>query len=454
LEARINILSILTHAFQINRHIFCISFFKDLLCIYPFFTDLLPVIPYNVCMDSSSLLPAMLSAYQNAIKPGQSATSSNDAKKALQDFNTMLRVSMEEQLTSMIASSNADDGSSSDLTSANDPMSSSLSGLSDISSLLNQMNTSGNTGDSNSLLNSLLSAGSSGGNSTTASMLASLLGNSAAGSSTNGALSLLSSLSGAENQMGVSALSGIAGSSNNNLSNLLSSLPGLSNTAYQQLLSRQNSSSNKTATMAMLPLDARAAHINQFEADLKSGGDGVNDDCGPTSLVMALHELGLHAAGETTSSTPGQSIDLARISMVNNPTKDGIDAQGHYSDAEHNTFTDFTEIQRGAQAAGAKTTALNASASDIMHALQEGGRVVASGTFVGKSPLPWTGDRGFDNQTAPGNATGHFVEVSSYDTFTKLFTINDPARSAPHQVSAATLDYFMSGNAGAMAVRA
>jgi len=424
---------------------------KDLSRLYPIFTDSTSVLPYNIFMDSNTILPAMLTAYQNAIKPGQSAASSSDAKKALQDFNTMLRISMEEQLTSMLAASSADDSSSSDSSSSDNPMGSALSGLTSMSSLLGQSGVSGASSTS-SLLNSLLGTGSTTDSSGTAALLSSLLGSSA----TSAASSLLSSLSGAENQMGLSALTGLNGSSSNDLSSLLGSQSGLA--AYQKLLARQVQNGYSTVSqnkdIAMLPMDAVTAHINQFSADLSSGGDGVNDDCGPTSLVMALHELGLRASGETNSTTQGQSIDLARLSMANSTTKDGVDAQGRYSDAEHNTFTDFSEIKRGAQAAGAKTAAITPSAADIMHALQEGGRVVVSGTFLGKSPLPWTGDRGFDNQTAPGNATGHFVEVSSYDPFTKLFTINDPARSAPHQVSAATLDYFMSGNAGAMALRA
>jgi hypothetical protein len=281
-------------------------------------------------------------------------------------------------------------------------------------------------------------------------MLANLLSGQ---NSSSGANSLFSSLSSADNLMGLSTLSGLG--SNTTASTVV---PGLSNASYEQLLAQQvlkeYQSSSKTNSGSILPMDAQAAHINQFTADLQAGGDGANTDCGPASLVMALHELGLRVAGESSSSTAGQSIDLARLSMVNDSSKDGIDARGYYSDAEHNTLTNFEDIKRGAQAAGAKTLTVSPNASDIMHALQEGGKVVVSGTFTGKSPLPWTGDSGSDNQTAPGNAGEHVVEVSSYDAFTKLFTINDPARSAPHQVSAATLEYFMSGNAGAMAIRA
>ena len=49
---------------------------------------------------------------------------------------------------------------------------------------------------------------------------------------------------------------------------------------------------------------AQGLQINQFAADKEMGGDGVNSNCGPTSLVMALRGLGLsiHGEGETTSN--------------------------------------------------------------------------------------------------------------------------------------------------------
>ncbi len=138
--------------------------------------------------------------------------------------------------------------------------------------------------------------------------------------------------------------------------------------------------------------------------------------------------------------------------MANNHAKDGVDARGRRVDAEHNTFTDFNDLRRGAAAAGAKSKSLAPTLSNIKQALEDGSSVIVSGTFVGKYPLPWTGDRGFDNHSAPGNATAHLIEVSAYDPSKKLFTIHDPARSRSNQVTASALRNFMSGNAGAMAV--
>lgn len=39
--------------------------------------------------------------------------------------------------------------------------------------------------------------------------------------------------------------------------------------------------------------DARKIHINQFDAEISVGGDGVNANCGPTSLAIGLHVLGI-----------------------------------------------------------------------------------------------------------------------------------------------------------------
>jgi hypothetical protein len=184
-------------------------------------------------------------------------------------------------------------------------------------------------------------------------------------------------------------------------------------------------------------------HINQFLAELQVGGDGRNSNCGPTSLVMALHQLGLRVAGETSDTSDGEDVDLARRSMVASSARDGVDANGNRVEGEHSTYTNFSDLARGAAAAGAKSQIIKASAAGIQSALQNGASVIASGTFVGKYPLPWTGDRGIDNNSAPGAATAHLIEVSSYDPSSNTFTIDDPARSQAAQVSAASLEHFM-----------
>jgi hypothetical protein len=199
-------------------------------------------------------------------------------------------------------------------------------------------------------------------------------------------------------------------------------------------------------------LSGQSVHINQFAAEISVGGDGANANCGPTSLTIALHALGLKVAGETASTSSGQAVDLARKSMAVDASKDGVDSSGNRIESEHSTFTNFAELKRGARAAGAAVRDINPSASTIQTALESGAKVIISGTFVGKSPLPWTGDRGSDNQSAPGGATAHIVAVTGYDAQSGTFTVNDPARNTVIQVDAETLQYFMQGNAGAIAI--
>jgi len=138
--------------------------------------------------------------------------------------------------------------------------------------------------------------------------------------------------------------------------------------------------------------------------------------------------------------------------MASSSAKDGVDARGNRVESEHSTFTDFNDLARGAKAAGATTKRLTPDPTNIIQARKDGASVIVSGTFTGKSPLPWTGDRGSDNQSAPGNAGAHLIEVSAYDSETQLFTIHDPARKKAHQVSAAALKSFTAGNAGALAL--
>jgi hypothetical protein len=232
---------------------------------------------------------------------------------------------------------------------------------------------------------------------------------------------------------------------------------------YEQMLSLQVQTGTSPTTLdttnTASPVNALSKnetsnvhHINQFTAELQVGGNGANANCGPTALVMALHQLGIRVAGETAGTNDGQAVDLARRSMAASSAKDGVDANGKRVDREHSTWTNFRELARGAAAAGAKSESITADAAGIQSALKSGASVIVSGTFAGKSPLPWTGDRGKDNNSAPGGATGHFVEVSSYDPATNTFLINDPARNQAHRVNAANLERFMSGNAGAMAI--
>lgn len=197
---------------------------------------------------------------------------------------------------------------------------------------------------------------------------------------------------------------------------------------------------------------AARLQINQFDAEKQVGGDGVNSNCGPTSLVMALRGLGLSLPGESSTGKVGELVDLARKVMTNDSSRDGVTSNGKRAENEHNLYTDFDDLKRGARAAGASTRMIAEDAQSILSALRSGARVIVSGTFAGKTNLPWTGDRGPDNNSAPGNATMHIVTVSGYNQESGRFIINDPARRTPVEVTGSELERFMSGNAGAMAI--
>lgn len=261
-------------------------------------------------------------------------------------------------------------------------------------------------------------------------------------------LSMLSSLG--MDSSGLFGASDTSGSSSN-------LFPGM-DSLMEQLLSRQIQSDTDGNSLTQLfgsstaPL-GKAMQLNQFDGEKQVGGDGINSNCGPTSLVMALHQQGLRVAGETSTTSSGKAIELARKSMAANSSYDGVDSRGRLSEAENNIYTDFDDLTRGAQAAGASARRISPTISGITRAIQSGSSVIISGTFAGKSPLPWMGDRGSDNSSAPGNAANHIVLVSGYNASTLSFTINDPSRSTPIQVSANSLTRFMEGNAGAMTIR-
>lgn len=214
----------------------------------------------------------------------------------------------------------------------------------------------------------------------------------------------------------------------------------------EQLMSMQIAGGDERISLLE---SASSIHINQFEAERSRGGDGSNANCGPASLAMALR-----AVGAVPASLPaGSLVDTARQLMIDDSSRDGVDASGVRVDWEHNSYTSLAEIARGAMRAGVIAHRIAPDSSSIIQALQAGGSVIVSGTFRGKEFLPWTGDSAGDFSRAPGGATEHFVLVSGYDERTGRVIINDPARQSPLSVYPHTLDLFMRGNEGALAIR-
>lgn len=198
------------------------------------------------------------------------------------------------------------------------------------------------------------------------------------------------------------------------------------------------------------PMEAAALiQINQFEAELQVGGDGINANCGPASLAMAMRALG---SAPYYASMNGSLVDYARTLMIDESSRDGVDSNGSRVEWEHNAYTSLSEIAKGAVKAGLSTNRLSPSSTSIIRAIQSGAKVVVSGTFRGKNPLPWTGDTERDYNRSPGGATEHFILVSGYDERSGKLIINDPARQTPLSVYPFQLDRFMEGNEGALAI--
>ncbi len=218
----------------------------------------------------------------------------------------------------------------------------------------------------------------------------------------------------------------------------------------QQINQQSDQQANASGDINLM--QAAKYHINQFAAEIQVGGDGRNANCGPTSLVIALHSLGMQLPGESTGMSVGQVVDLARRLMVADSGRDGVDSRGGRAEAEHNAYTNFEDLMRGALSAGARALRITPTAESVRAVLERGGRVILSGTFEGKYPPPWTGDRGSDNNSAPGGATRHLIAVTGYDRQNGLFIVNDPARRTPVAVSATALEDFIHGNAGALAL--
>lgn len=281
-----------------------------------------------------------------------------------------------------------------------------------------------------------------------------------------GALMLGSRLfSGNKSEAGSLATSAFSGSDQTILSSLLVQFieqmlsRAVNDAQEQEPKEKSKDQSRSEETLASIPkkrniatIKSNFAHINQFKAEIQAGGDGRNANCGPTSLTMGLHALGLRVLGETEETSSGKAVDLARKSMCVDAARDGVDSTGRRVESEHSTFTNFTDLARGAKAAGARIQFISPNAVSIKNALLKNGKVIISGTFVGKSPLPWTGDRGGDNQSAPGGATAHIVAITGYDEQRGTFTVNDPARLSSLEVDGAALNAFMRGNAGALAI--
>ena len=255
----------------------------------------------------------------------------------------------------------------------------------------------------------------------------------------------------------------------NSLMTLMMSQLGNGGGGITQLMDQLNSGSNPYGLVNQMNSVALwTAKPGQCPADLACPGAGAADQpvrggqrngrrrrqfqLRPDCPGHGIARIGSLLQGRSDAQSNGAQVDLARRMMVSDDARDGLDARGNRAENELNYYTDFDDLARGVQAAGGTSRMIGEDTASIRSALLSGARVIVSGTFAGKSPLPWTGDRGPDNHSAPGGATKHIITVSGYNARTNSFIINDPARLKPIEVSAGQLESFMEGNAGAMAI--
>lgn len=222
---------------------------------------------------------------------------------------------------------------------------------------------------------------------------------------------------------------------------------------------------------------AQQNFVNQFAAEkqvsyvtqdengnpIVKQGDGVNANCGPSSVVMALRAQGLTPPaipGIPSDGSNGAAVQAARYSMYQgvDGARDGVvpvdpknpDAGYRYAPMEgpgneNSSFTGFDGFPSAVQAAGGVAETIPATSDGVAQAIREGKSVVVSGTFLdGATEKTDTWARG-------GGATLHVVAVTGM-TSDGNFVVSDPAQNGPIIATSAQLDAFMRGNAGAMSV--
>lgn len=167
-------------------------------------------------------------------------------------------------------------------------------------------------------------------------------------------------------------------------------------------------------------------HLTQFRHPIFNP-DGLpeSQNCGPTTLVMALRRLGLTPRGASGSQTQ-EAIDAARYAMFSDargrsidPARDGfeLDRSGLLvrAPSKHQTLTDLVDLERGAANSGASTMRLPSLARAV--------------TELGQGrPVILCGDPGragaYGARVGVHYRGGHFILLASFDG--QAFRIADP----------------------------
>lgn len=210
---------------------------------------------------------------------------------------------------------------------------------------------------------------------------------------------------------------------------------------------------------------AKSVYIHQGDAEKQVGGDGKNNNCGPTSLTMALRAQGLEprAIPGLPSNAPGQgtagaAVQAARYAMYkNDPAKDGVvtDKNGNATGyaqmvgGENSTYGTIQGMIRGATDAGAKAEQIKPSNKVISEALANGASVCVLGNFSGANGAKkglWPHADGVKE---------HWLTVTG-TTSNGNYIVNDPANPdrAPVEVTPQQLQSFIGDKGTAVSVKA
>ncbi len=173
--------------------------------------------------------------------------------------------------------------------------------------------------------------------------------------------------------------------------------------------------------------DPRSVHLTQVSSKFNKSASSGNRDCGPASVAMALHLLGIKVRGERGS---GQKvIDAARALT-------GV--------GERSSATTNLDLERALGASGASTQTLS-SVSEVRSAVESGKPVILNGNPGAPGAY---GKRFGSDKMVPFDGA-HWIVVSGYDTEKDSFIINDPlSKAGAVKVSAKELRAYMGGSIG------
>jgi len=210
---------------------------------------------------------------------------------------------------------------------------------------------------------------------------------------------------------------------------------------------------------------AKSVYIHQGDAEKQVGGDGKNNNCGPTSLTMALRAQGLEPrpipglpSNAPGQGTAGAAVQAARYAMYkNDPAKDGVvtDKNGKVTGyaqmvgGENSTYGSIPGMIRGATDAGAKAEQIKPTNKAISEAIGKGASVCVLGNFSGADGTKkglWPHADGVKE---------HWITVTG-QTSNGNYIVNDPVNPdrGPVEVTPQQLQSFIGDQGAAVSVKA